>query len=79
MEENARVGEREEPEVGREGRGGERLTSPVRGRPQAWLAFLPWGRSTQMAKARDQQMGRRGRRRLALDSASCNAPQPWLR
>jgi hypothetical protein len=56
MEENARVGGREEPEAG-EGGGRERLMSPVRGRPQARLAFLPRGRSTQMAKARDRQRG----------------------
>lgn len=56
MEENARVGGREEPEAG-DGGGRERLMSPVRGRPQARLAFLPRGRSTQMAKARDRQRG----------------------
>lgn len=32
-----------------------------------------------MAEARDRQMGWCGHRPLALGSASCNAPQPWLR
>ena len=61
MEENARGAEREEPEVGRGGGGRERLAArgrcPVRGRPQARLVFLPWGRSTQVAKARDDRWG----------------------
>lgn len=49
--------------------------SPVRGRPQARLAFLPRGRSTQMAKARDRQRGDEPQA-PGSDAVSCNAPSP---
>ena len=83
MEENARGAEREEPEVGRGGGGRERLAArgPVPGaRATPGPAGLPpLGTEHTGGKGTRRQMGRRGRRRLALDSASCNAPQPWLR
>ena len=50
--------------------------SPVRGRPQARLAFLPRGRNTQMAKARDRQRGdvAAGAWLWTLPHATCPSP-----
>lgn len=49
--------------------------SPVRGRPQARLAFLTGTEHTD-GKARDRQRERRGRRRLALDCLMQARPSP---